>query len=137
MSPLMEQVNRTTVPADLLGEALEMFGVMPEALDLAGFEARATQMFRLLDRKAPGQNRAALATAIELRLKALARLQRDEALLGWFTPGGESGLTIIHANVVKAAVSEPLVEDADGEPSFGAESFRLRVLAEVEADGRA
>jgi hypothetical protein len=58
-------------------------------------------------------------------------------LLGWFTPGGESGLTIIHANVVKAAVSEPLVEDADGELSFGAESFRLRVLAEVEADGRA
>jgi hypothetical protein len=135
----MEQVNRTTVPADLLGEALEMFGVMPEALDLAGFEARATQMFRLLDRKAPGQNRAALATAIELRLKALARLQRDEALLGLFTPGGEfglftpggeSGLTIIHANLVKAAVSEPLIEDADGEPSFGAESFRLRVLAE-------
>lgn len=136
MSKFMEKINRTAVAPELLGEVLEMHAAMPAA-DRGVFEARAIQLFQLLDQKAPGQDRAALAIAIDFRLTALARLQRDEPLRGWTLPGNELGMQVIHADLVKAAANEPLIENLAGEAAFDADSFRRRVLANAEARGNA
>ena len=136
MPGFLENVNRTTVSAELLGEVLNMHAAMP-AEDRAVFEARAVRLFELLDRKGFGKDRGALAVAIDFRLTALARLQKDEALRGWSMPGGEPGMDYIHADLVKAAAEEPVIEDAAGQAAFDAESFRRRVLANAKTRGRA
>lgn len=136
MSGFFEIVNRMIVSADLLGEALQTIAAMP-APRRSQNEARTAQLFELLEQKALAQDRAALAVAIDARVIALARLQSGDALRGWSAPGDRPGLTVISADLVKAAASEPLIEDADGWPGFDVERFRLRVLADAETLGRA
>jgi hypothetical protein len=75
--------------------------------------------------------------AIDFRLQALARLRKDSVLRGWSIPGAEPGLRYIHADVLKAAAQEPIIEDEAKQAAFDAESFRRRVLANAEARGRA
>jgi len=113
-----------------------MHAAMP-AEDRGVFEARAIRLFKLLERKGLGDNRATLAMAIDFRLQALARLQKDSVLRGWSIPGAEPGLEYIHADVLKAAAQEPIIEDEAKQAAFDAESFRHRVLANAEARGRA
>jgi hypothetical protein len=78
-----------------------------------------------------------LATAIDFRLTALARLQRDAALRGWSMPGQEPGAISISGDALKVAADEPLIENAEKQAAFDAESFRRRLLAVTEPDGRA
>jgi hypothetical protein len=136
MTSFLERVNRTSVSASLLGEVIEMHSAM-SAEDRPVFEVRVIRLFELLDRKGLTQDRGALATAIDFRLTALARLQSDDPVRGWSMPGGEPGVQFIHADLVKAAAEEPMIEDAAGQAAFDAESFRRRVLANAEARGHA
>lgn len=136
MSQLLEQANSTPISAELLGEVLEMLGAMPSRERWAS-ESRAARLLQLLERKGLGRDADAIAVAIDFRITALVRLQREDALRGWSMPGGEPGLNVIHAELVKAAATEPLVEDAAGDARFEAESFRLRILAGVEPHGQA
>ena len=128
MMGFLDRVNRTKVSAHLLVEVLQMHAAMaPEDRPL--FEARAFHIFELLKSKGVRTNRiASLATAINFRLMALARLERDAALRGWSIPRQEPGASLISGEVVKAAAEEPLIEKAEKQAAFDAESFRRRVL---------
>ncbi|HEY0281174.1 MAG TPA: hypothetical protein VGC27_00955, partial [Rhizomicrobium sp.] len=107
MSPFLERVNRTKVTADLLGDVLKMHAAMaPE--DRAVLEVRFIRLLELLDKKGlgRGRRRAALATAIEFRLEALAGLESDHALRAWIMPGEELGCDYVHAELLEAAAKE-------------------------------
>jgi hypothetical protein len=112
-----------------------MHGAVP-AEDRPVFEARAIQIFELLERKKL-KDQDALAVAINFRLEALARLCRDGALRGWCLPGDEPGAEFIHADALKAAAQEPLIEDAAGQVAFDADSFQRRILANAKSRGQA
>src|SRR5215469_3393391 len=121
MSSFLEEANCATVTAELLGEVLEMHAAMP-AEDRGVFEARAVRLFKLLDRKGLGDKRATLAMAIDFRLQALARLQMDSALRGWSMRGDEPGKEYIHADMLKAAAEERIIENEAKQADFDAES---------------
>ena len=86
MVGFLDEVNRTKVSADLLCEVVVMHtATAPD--DRGVFEARAFRIFELLKSKGVRSRKiAALATAIDFRLTALARLERDAALRGWSMP---------------------------------------------------
>ena len=52
-------------------------------------------------------------------------------------PGQEPGAGLISGDAIKAAAEEPLIENADKQAAFDAESFRRRVLSIAEPDGTA
>jgi hypothetical protein len=132
----LKRVNCTRVSAELLGEVMEMHaGLSPE--DRTVFEVRAIRMFELLDSKGLGKDRADLAMAIDFRLSALARMQKDKVLRGWTMPGAEAGMDYIHADLLKAAAEEPLIEDSKGQAVFDVQKFRNRVLANAQMRGNA
>jgi hypothetical protein len=137
MDRYLDRVNRTKVKPDLLVEVLQMHAAMaPE--DRGVLEARAFRIFELLKSKGLRSSRiASLATAIDFRLTALARLEHDTALRGWSVPLQEPGVSSISTEAIRAAAEEPLVENAEGKATFDAERFRRRVLASVKPDGRA
>jgi hypothetical protein len=137
MAGYLDSVNRTKVKPKLLVEVLQMHAAMaPE--DRGVFEARAFRIFELLKSKGLRTNRiAALATAIDFRLTALARLEHDAALRGWSIPRQEPGVVSMFVDVIKAAAEESLIENGEGKAAFDAERFRRRVLANAEPDGRA
>jgi hypothetical protein len=66
----------------------------------------------------------------------LARLQKDQVLRGWTMPGTEAGMDYIHADLLKAAAEEPLIERR-GQAVFDVRSFRDRVLANAQVRGNA
>src|SRR5690349_3933734 len=103
MAGFLDGVNRTKVSPELLGEVVQMHAAMaPE--DRPVYEARAFRLFELLKTKGVRTGKiAALATAIDFRLTALARLQRDAALRGWSMPGQEPGAISISADALKVA----------------------------------
>jgi hypothetical protein len=138
MAGYLETVNRTKVSPELLVEVVQLHTAMaPE--DRPVFEARAFRIFELLKSKGVRSDRkiAALATAIDFRLTALARLQRDAVLRGWSMPGRESGAISISIDALKVAADEPLIENAEKQAAFDADSFRRRLLSITEPDGRA
>jgi hypothetical protein len=135
MPNFLEQVNRTVVSAEVLGEAIKMHAAMPA--EDRPVEVRAIRLFELLDKKKLGRDRAALALAIDFRLTALARLHDKDVLRGWSMPGNEPGVEFIHADLVLAAAEEPVIEDAAGQVAFDPKSFRRRLLANAETRGRA
>jgi len=73
--------------------------------------------------------------AINFRLTALARLERDAALRGWSMPRRESGARSISGDAVRAAAEEQLIENAEKQAVFDVESFRRRVLSIAEPKG--
>jgi hypothetical protein len=136
MAGYLDSVNRTKVSPEPLVEVAQMHAEMaPE--DRPVFEARAFRMFELLKGKGFRPNRiAALATAIDFRLTALARLEHDAALRGW-SIRREDGVSSISVDALKAAAIEPLIKSADGKAAFDTESFRRRVLTAAAPEGRA
>src|SRR2546430_1528447 len=121
MGRYLDSVNRTKVKPELLVEVLEMHGAMaPE--DRGVFEARAFRIFELLKSKGLRRGRiASLATAIDFRLTALARLEHDAALRGWSVPRQEPGVSSISIEAIKAAAEEPLIENTEGKAAFDVE----------------
>ena len=61
-----DDINRTAVSAELLGEVMMMYGeIAPEE---RGFEARAERVVALLTKKGHGEKRGLLAMAVMIRL---------------------------------------------------------------------
>jgi hypothetical protein len=137
MVRFIDKVNRTRVSADLLVEVLQMHAAMtPE--DRPVFEARSFRFFELLKSKGVRTHKiTALMIAIDFRLTALARRERDAVLRGWSMPGGEPGAVSISGDAVKAAAEGQLIENAEKQAAFDAESFRRRVLSIAKPDGSA
>jgi len=133
----LASVNRTKVKPELLIEVLRMHAAMaPE--DRGVFEARIVRVFELLKRRGlRGPKITSVATAIDFRLTALARLEHDAALRGWSVPRQQPGVSSISIEAMTAAAEEPLIEDAEGKAAFDAGRFRRRVLANAQPEGRA
>lgn len=137
MSDYLQRVNQETVAPELLREVLTMYALMP-AEDRSVFEARAFRLFELLQARGLAAD-SDLPMAIEFRLEALASLQGERALGAWTLPGkqGGDGAVYVHADLVKAAAEEPLVETNAGRPGFDPDSFKRRVLAISDMRGTA
>ena len=138
MSEHLGRINREEVTPELLGEVLALYARM-EPEDRRVFEARMFRLFELLRERRLGGAESDLAIAIEFRLEALAALQGDHALSAWTLPGrqGGDGADYVHADLVKAAAEEPLIETGTGRPRFDLASFRERVLASAGPRGNA
>lgn len=136
-SSFLAQVNRTKVPADVLALMLERHADM-EADRRGVFESRAFELFELLkERGYSGKRHSDLALAITFRLEALARIVAGDEARGWTLPGTERGQTFVHADLLRAAVEEPLIEGTEHRVTFNPDSFRERVLRHAKAEGRA
>lgn len=134
---VLKRVNRTRVSPALLAEAMELHSDMP-AEDRPAFEARAFELFRFLTGKGfEGTRLSDLAVAINFRLTALAYLVQGDQMRGWTLPGDTEGLTYLHADVLKAAAKEPLIEDAEGKAAFDGPTFSERLLRVSAVRGRA
>jgi hypothetical protein len=104
--------------------------------DRGVFEVRTVRVFELLKSKGLRARKIeSLATAIDLRLTALARLEHAAALRGWTLPRPETGAVSISTVVLEAAAKEPLMEDTDGQAAFDMERFRRRLLRNAEPEG--
>jgi hypothetical protein len=102
------------------------------------FEASAFQLFEFLKRKGfSGRRHSDLALAINFRLAALARLVQGDHMKGWTLLGQEEGLIHLHADVLKVAAREPLIENPDSTVAFDVSSFTHRILQIAQAKGRA
>lgn len=136
MSSFIRRVNKTKVEPKLLAEMMEMHAGM-SAEDRPVFEARAFRMFELLDEHGfRGKRRAELSLALDFRLTALARLTDAQGGRGFTRPGSEKGMDWVHADLVRCAAEEPLVE-RDDQPMFDIESFQRRLLTITEMQGEA
>jgi hypothetical protein len=134
---VLGKASRTKVTAKLLGEAMELHADMP-AEDRSVFEAHALRLFEFLKEKGyKGRRHTDLAIAIHFRLMALGRLVQGNHAKGWTLPGETEGSTFLHADLLKVAAEEPLIEDTDGSVSFDVQNFALRLLQVAKAKGRA
>jgi hypothetical protein len=133
---VLNRINRTQAPAELLGEAIEMHADLP-AEDRRAFEVRSIRIFEMLDRKGFGKKCADLVLAIDYRLTALARLLQEHQVRGWTLPAGDQGADFVHRDLVRAAAEEPVIEDENGYAAFNPESFQARVLRLTTARGQA
>jgi hypothetical protein len=130
-----DDLNRTAVTAELLGEVMEMnAAIAPEE---RSFEARARRVIELLAEKGHDRNRGLLATAITIRLMALDTILQDREVQRWTIPGKEAGVTYVHSDLLRAAAEEAVLEGSMGEPMFDAANFRRRVLQTAATRGRA
>ena len=120
-------INAIEVAAELLGEVMDMYAAMPPDERLI-FEMRAMRVLQLLAKQGHDANRGMVAMTITIRLMALDAVLEDDQLQGWVLPGPEPGLTFVHADLLKAAAEEPLIEGPEGHPMFVPGSFRQRVL---------
>src|SRR5260370_33052360 len=102
-------INAIEVTAELLGEVMDMYAAMPPDERLI-FEMRAMRVLQLFA-KQHDANRGMVAMTITIRLMALDAVLEDDQLQGWVLPGPEPGLTFVHADLLKAAAEEPLIED--------------------------
>jgi hypothetical protein len=133
----LKRASRTRVSPGLLGEALEIYASMPSE-DRPAFEARAFRPFEMLNDKGFSDRRLSdLAVAINLRLTALAQLVKGDYVRGWTLVGQDNRSTWLHVYVLKAAVIEPLIEDANGEVAFDAANFARRLMTLTKVEGRA
>jgi len=61
----------------------------------------------------------------------------DGEVRGWILPGSEPGISYRHADLLRAAAEEPVVEGPEGQPVFIAGPFRQRLLENVASKARA
>jgi len=128
------RANKTKVTGKLLGEVMKMYASMPSE-DRRSMEARTIRLIQFLDAKGLSKKRADLLIAIDFRLMALARFEKDEKLPGFTMPADEAGAEFIHIDALKAVAEEPLIE-VDSQVAFDRDSFRRRVLEKATARGR-
>ena len=98
-----DDINRTAVSAELLGEVMMMYGeIAPEE---RGFEARAERVVALLTKKGHGEKPGPLAMAIMIRLMALDAILADKEVQDWTLPGAEPGVTYVHSALLTRQLS--------------------------------
>jgi hypothetical protein len=81
--------------------------------------------------------RIAAFLTVTIRLMALDAVLDDGKVRGWMLPGSESEITYVHADLLRAAADEPIVEGPEGQPIFIAGSFRQRLLQIAASRGNA
>jgi hypothetical protein len=119
----------------LLGAAVEAIARLPER-DRNNTASRVVALLRMMDaHKVPSANRSDLLMGIQFRLEALARLQDQSSYRAWSIKNGTSGRYYVHADLVAAAASAPLLMTGLV-ASFEPKSFFERVLEISEARGR-
>jgi hypothetical protein len=91
----------------------------------------------LKDKGFTGRRHSDLALAINFRITAVTQLVRDDHVKGWTLSDREEGISYLHADIIKAAAKEPLIEDSDSAVAFDENSFVRRVLHLTQARGRA
>jgi hypothetical protein len=107
MASFLDGINRTKVTPELLIEVLQIHAAV-SVEDQGAFEDRTSRVFELLKSKGLRARKiAGLATAIDCRLTALARLERVAALQGWAMPRPEAGAVSISTAVLEAARRNP------------------------------
>ena len=130
-----DDINRTVVSAELLGEVMAMYAeIGPEE---RGFESRAIRVVKLLTDKGHDKKCGQLAAAIIIRLMALDAILADKEVQGWTLPSAEPGVSFVHSNILRAAAEEAIMEGSKGQPIFDAANFRRRVLQIAATGGRA
>lgn len=124
---------------ELLAEVMEMHASTPACRPRTGPCSRRAPfvMFELLNARGfRGRRRAEMSIALEFRLTALALLTAAQGGRGFTRPGSETGLDWVHADLVRCAAEEPLVERED-QAVFDVDSFQRRLLAVTEMQGQA
>ena len=125
---VLERANQTPVSPELFVEAMELFVEMPPE-DRSVFDVRTLRLVDFLRAKGfSGRHHADLVVAITFRSFALAHLVRCEPVNGWIISAEGRGMTRLHAEVIRAAAEEALVEDPDSVATFDVRSFARRIL---------
>lgn len=131
MRLVRETWERKPGPA-LLADALATIAAPPtENRDFV--DQNAGQNPALQRPGAEANERASLALGIGFRVQDLDWLTADCGGRGWIRPG-EPGHDLIHEDLVRCAVEEPLVETGGG-LAFDAESFHTRLAGFTETRG--
>jgi hypothetical protein len=131
---VLERANQTPVSPELFVEAMELFVEMPPE-DRSVFDVRLVDFLR-----AKGFSRrhhADLVVAITFRSFALAHLVQSDPVKGWIMSTDERGMTQLHAEIVRAAAEEALVEDPDSAVVFDVRSITPHLLFVAQPRGRA
>ncbi len=130
------RINATKVAPELLGEVMAMIASTPGA-ERDDLDARAHRIVDHLARKDPGGNSGLLAMAITIRLMALDSVMDDRLVKRWLIPASEPSITYVHADLLRVAVEEPVIEGPEGQPAFVIASFCRRLTAVAASRGRA
>lgn len=104
-----------------------MLAKLPDA-ERGVFETRAKSVVDLLSNKGFGQESGFLAMAVTVRLMALDSIMSDPRSREWLLPSSDAEITYVHADLLRVAVAEPILEDRDGQPVFASHSFFQRLL---------
>ena len=133
---VLERANRTPVPPELLIEAMELFAGMSFE-ERSVLDIRTSRLIDFLRAKGfSGEHHADLVVAITFRYFALAQLVCRDLLKYWIT-AQEQGMTRLHAEIIRAAAEEALVEETDSAAAFEVSSFVRRILLVAQTQGRA
>ena len=133
---VLERANRTPVPPELLIEAVELFaGMSFEERSL--LDIRTLYLIEFLRAKGfSGKHHADLVVAITFRYFALRQLLCRDLLKDWIM-AQDQGMTRLHAEIIRAAAEEALVEEPDSAAAFEVSSFVRRILLVAQPQGRA
>ena len=133
---VLDRASRTPVPPELLVEAIELFAEMP-CEEQSALDVRTVRLVEFLWAKGfSGRRHADLVVAIIFRSSALAHLVRCDPVNGWIVSAEERGLTRLHAELIRAAAEEALVEDPDSVATFDVRSFARRIFHLTQPQGR-
>lgn len=129
-------LGRQPVPVELMRTAMELIAELPEA-DRTDYTSRTLVVIRLLrDRNLPDNVRREYLHGLLFRLEALTGIHNHKAYQAWSMKSGTPGMDYIHADLVEAAASEPLVID-DHTARFNPDAFFSAVLKIADARGNA
>jgi len=134
---VLERANQTPVSPELFVEAMEVLVEMPPE-GRSVFDVRTLRLVDFLRAKGfSGRHHADLVVAITFRSFALAHLVQSDPVKGWIISADERGMTRLHAEIVRAAAEEALVEDPDSAVVFDVRSFTPHLLFVAQPQGRA
>ena len=75
--------------------------------------------------------------AVTIRLIALDTLRDDRLVKKWLLPAAGQGITYVHADLLRVAADEPIIEGPEGQPAFALASFSRRLAEAAVSSGRA
>lgn len=130
---IVDRANRPKVDPKLIEELLEAVADEPDKRDFEGTTIEIVK--RVSQLGLPERQRMDLGLAISFRLQALAALMQEGGGRGWTLPA-EPGCTLLHAEMIRCAAEEPMIE-VDGQVAFDRESFHRRLLSTAEMHGQA
>jgi hypothetical protein len=133
----IRDINALKVPAALLGEVMIMWASLPPD-EWKDFDRKLARVVEFVGEKGGNEESLMLAMAVALRLMALDTMMADPEIRGWLVPGKScGGITYVHADILKVAAEEVILEGPKGEPTFAPATFRAHLMALAVTRGRA